>query len=87
MGRKLMMNINTGELREFEESMRDDKNWIPVDKHDMTKKQIEELFVSAKDHRSKLGIKRDSAIRKIGRNSPCPCGSGSKYKKCCLFTI
>ena len=22
--------------------------------------------------------------RKIGRNSPCPCGSGLKYKKCCL---
>lgn len=21
---------------------------------------------------------------KIGRNDPCPCGSGSKYKKCCL---
>lgn len=21
---------------------------------------------------------------KIGRNSPCPCGSGKKYKKCCL---
>ncbi len=21
---------------------------------------------------------------KIGRNSPCPCGSGLKYKKCCL---
>ena len=20
----------------------------------------------------------------IGRNAPCPCGSGSKYKKCCL---
>lgn len=19
-----------------------------------------------------------------GRNSPCPCGSGKKYKKCCL---
>ncbi|MBH9967305.1 SEC-C metal-binding domain-containing protein [Rossellomorea oryzaecorticis] len=19
----------------------------------------------------------------IGRNDPCPCGSGSKYKKCC----
>lgn len=24
--------------------------------------------------------------RKIGRNSPCPCGSGRKYKKCCLHT-
>lgn len=21
---------------------------------------------------------------KIGRNDPCPCGSGLKYKKCCL---
>ena len=20
----------------------------------------------------------------VGRNDPCPCGSGSKYKKCCL---
>ncbi len=22
-------------------------------------------------------------MRKIGRNEPCPCGSGNKYKKCC----
>ena len=22
--------------------------------------------------------------RKTGRNDPCPCGSGKKYKKCCL---
>ena len=21
---------------------------------------------------------------KIGRNDPCPCGSGKKYKRCCL---
>ena len=24
-----------------------------------------------------------SAARKIGRNEPCPCGSGKKYKRCC----
>ncbi len=24
--------------------------------------------------------------KKIGRNDPCPCGSGKKYKKCCLPT-
>jgi preprotein translocase subunit SecA len=23
-----------------------------------------------------------SAVRKVGRNDPCPCGSGKKYKKC-----
>lgn len=22
--------------------------------------------------------------KKVGRNEPCPCGSGLKYKKCCL---
>jgi len=26
-------------------------------------------------------VKRDSP--KVGRNDPCPCGSGKKYKKCC----
>ena len=23
--------------------------------------------------------------KKIGRNDPCPCGSGKKFKKCCLL--
>jgi hypothetical protein len=23
------------------------------------------------------------AVQKVGRNKPCPCGSGKKYKKCC----
>lgn len=23
--------------------------------------------------------------QKIGRNDPCPCGSGKKYKQCCLL--
>nr|WP_226382956.1 SEC-C metal-binding domain-containing protein [Burkholderia mayonis] len=23
---------------------------------------------------------------KIGRNEPCPCGSGRKYKHCCLIS-
>jgi preprotein translocase subunit SecA len=30
---------------------------------------------------AKKPIKRES--EKIGRNAPCPCGSGKKYKKCC----
>lgn len=27
------------------------------------------------------------AVNKIGRNDPCPCGSGKKYKNCCLNKI
>jgi preprotein translocase subunit SecA len=28
---------------------------------------------------------RTASGEKIGRNDPCPCGSGKKYKKCCLL--
>ncbi len=28
---------------------------------------------------------RDATGQKVGRNDPCPCGSGKKYKKCCLL--
>jgi preprotein translocase subunit SecA len=32
------------------------------------------------------GVNKNRGIRteKIGRNDPCPCGSGKKYKKCCM---
>ena len=36
-----------------------------------------ELYKEQK--RSKTVVKTD----KVGRNDPCPCGSGKKYKKCC----
>jgi len=25
-----------------------------------------------------------NAAKKVGPNDPCPCGSGRKYKKCCM---
>ncbi len=28
-----------------------------------------------------------SHATKVGRNAPCPCGSGKKYKKCCGVTV
>ena len=36
---------------------------------------IETVHVEAQQFKKKVG--------KIGRNEPCPCGSGKKYKKCC----
>jgi hypothetical protein len=29
-------------------------------------------------------VERGVCMAKTGRNAPCPCGSGKKYKKCCL---
>ena len=31
--------------------------------------------------------RRPVGAQKVGRNDPCPCGSGKKYKKCCGRTI
>ncbi len=28
-------------------------------------------------------VKKPAVSKKVGRNDPCPCGSGKKYKKCC----
>jgi uncharacterized protein len=28
-----------------------------------------------------------AAVPKANRNDPCPCGSGRKYKKCCLSNL
>lgn len=30
-----------------------------------------------------MSDERDHSKAKVGRNAPCPCGSGSKFKKCC----
>ena len=27
--------------------------------------------------------KQPKRVQKVGRNDPCPCGSGKKYKNCC----
>jgi tetratricopeptide (TPR) repeat protein len=42
---------------------------------------LSDSFVQQHQQASLLG---EAAERKIGRNEPCPCGSGKKYKKCCL---
>ena len=32
---------------------------------------------------SKDKVKKQRKVEKVGRNDPCPCGSGRKYKQCC----
>jgi uncharacterized protein len=47
--------------------------------------ELENLADTVKKERSKARMgagPRDSSA-KIGRNEPCPCGSGLKYKRCC----
>ncbi|MGC8669273.1 MAG: anaerobic sulfatase maturase [Chthonomonadales bacterium] len=32
----------------------------------------------------RIGLTAAPGARRVGRNDPCPCGSGLKYKRCCL---
>lgn len=54
---------------------------------DITKEQAMEIiqasltqYISGESSK----VKRDYSKEKIGRNDLCPCGSGDKYKKCCM---
>ena len=54
----------------------------------------EAIFLNLEHYEEVLGKGREQAPvpssqrlikkEKVGRNDPCPCGSGKKYKKCCL---
>jgi len=37
----------------------------------------------AQDDGPKITIPLKREVPKVGRNEPCPCGSGKKYKSCC----
>ena len=51
------------------------------------KQNIERKEVSKKkitnESESEAPKKKPKRVNKIGRNDPCPCGSGKKYKQCC----
>ncbi|MDO4804012.1 MAG: SEC-C metal-binding domain-containing protein [Lachnospiraceae bacterium] len=45
-----------------------------------------DIFSEEKLHELYIEQKKSGTIvkpKKVGRNDPCPCGSGKKYKKCC----
>jgi len=49
-----------------------------------TKKEQDMVFIAGggeQEREKKKPVKR--SFKKVGRNDPCPCGSGKKYKKCC----
>ena len=43
------------------------------------------LTAQRKRELMKASRERNTVVKKekVGRNDPCPCGSGKKYKKCC----
>ncbi len=58
------------------------QNEISNEHHELsTFKKIEEKWYFDQGEIIPATVVREG--KKIGRNDPCPCGSGKKYKKCC----
>jgi hypothetical protein len=49
--------------------------------------QNEMVIEYTTSHPSIPKVEQRQGVFKIGRNNDCPCGSGKKYKKCCIGTI
>jgi preprotein translocase subunit SecA len=53
---------------------------------DLLQHEEQEMFFGAPEpsKRKKSKVAQIRSDKKVGRNDPCPCGSGKKYKKCCM---
>ena len=47
------------------------------------REQIAKPTATSGDGTDKARTVRKTTSQKVGRNDPCPCGSGKKYKNCC----
>ena len=59
-----------------------DKNRDDLAKRTQTSEEIDAEEELLKNTEKVKPIKADKAV---GRNDPCPCGSGKKFKKCCAL--
>ena len=50
---------------------------------DMNEEKLDSDYSKIKRKQNDFGKKKPTKVIKVGRNDPCPCGSGKKYKKCC----
>jgi len=69
-GQKVMLDRDLAELPRFKKAAR------------LTLDRFQKEVVHAESVRPEMNQTTEPE-GKIGRNAPCPCGSGKKYKKCC----
>lgn len=55
------------------------------EKYKITREELEKRLHSYQESRRQMALADQLTTGKVGRNEPCPCGSGKKYKKCCLL--
>ena len=79
--RRLLLELNYTKEKTLE-----DVHWQWVGRREIAEKDIPRLQRAVERLRKSRVANAKTRVKRgrIGRNSPCPCGSGKKYKKCCL---
>jgi hypothetical protein len=72
------------ELNYTDSGMLHEVNWSWLELDSIPSSELEALRVKADALRRQRLSSAAATSGKTGRNQPCPCGSGKKYKKCCL---
>lgn len=72
------------ELSYTDDGILADVDWQWVERAAIPLPELARLRQTAEGLRRTRVAKAKAERGKIGRNEPCPCGSGKKYKKCCL---
>ena len=57
--------------------------WFTDDEIKSRSRQLKQVMARTMQQRVVPGVSSERRAVKAGRNDPCPCGSGRKYKKCC----
>ncbi len=73
-----VVNVQTEKRVKELEALFGESNWIyKIELEPDKPEDITDLEILLNPLKTKI------AEKKVGRNEPCPCGSGKKYKKCC----
>jgi hypothetical protein len=85
----MLMGVELPESERWREEAKHDvafrQKWYA--EHYLGAADVEYLGEDDEDYDDEPLLPPDTVVRerkKVGRNDPCPCGSGKKYKKCCL---
>jgi len=83
-GQRNIFLIGHSTERFLSETIKNLRNKLPKERIIFKPTIIEKLTNDALEYPHRVLPKEEKKLPKPGRNQPCPCGSGRKYKKCCL---
>lgn len=59
----------------------------PRPRYELIRQDDDDYFDDTSAAMSLADLQAKNPYKGVGRNDPCPCGSGKKFKKCCLLTL